>query len=306
LRCFRKLQGIKPDPDPLKAAAELIGLYCYSLDLPNFVDGEKIAMYLLQKHRKLIAPQTAQIQTLLGRHSNRFLDLVTMFIDNAEAISPLQTLQCASSDRSPSNSIGESLAKLHASRQKTGDFTIVIKGQRARKVHAFVMHSAWPYFRRMFDAGLKEKQERRLSLPQIGEDGGVDEEVLDLIIELGYYRDLVQRTEQLRGKLSVGLALQILSISELYLQSDAGETNIYTTLVEECTQFAFEDDDHCLKAYRLAIELKMDNFASQAKQSVLRKFPKLAKEPATKQQTEALPKKQLHDLLFSYLEAYGY
>jgi hypothetical protein len=95
LDCFKKLEAIQPDPDPQKAAAELIGLYCYSLDLANFIDGEKVAMYLLQKHRKLIALQTAQIQALLGRHIHRFLDLVTMFIANAEASSPLETLQCS-------------------------------------------------------------------------------------------------------------------------------------------------------------------------------------------------------------------
>jgi hypothetical protein len=303
LDCFKKLEAFQPDPDPQKAAAELIGLYCYSLDLGNFIDGEKVAMYLLQKHRKLIASQAAQIQTLLGRHGNRFLDLVTMFRANAEASSPLETLQCASSgQRSSSSSIGESLAKLHATRQKSADFTIVIKGRCARKVHAFVMHSAWPYFRHMFDAGLKEKKERCLSLPHIDEDGGMDEKVLDLIIEVAYNRDLLWKRKQLRDKVNVELALQVLSVAELYLRAHDGEENIVGKLVDECAKFALDDDAHCIKVFSIASEFGMADIAAKAKRKIMSKLPALKKVDSTRHEIESLPKELVLDLLFSYCD----
>jgi hypothetical protein len=300
-QCLKKLEAVQPDQDPHKATAELIGLYCYSLDLANFDDGEKIAMYLLQKHRQLIAPQAAQIQTMLGRHGHRFFDLVTMFIAQVEASSPLPTLQAESSEtNSTSFSVGEALIKLYSARQKTGDFTIQIKGRRARKVHAFVMHSAWPYFRHMFDAGLKEKQERRLSLPYIDEDGGVDEKALDLIIEVAYNRDLIWQRKQLRPKLSVELALQLLSVSELYLRAHDGETNIFGKLVDECAKFALEDDDHCIKVFNIASEFGMTDIAARAKARIISKLPALTSEESAKQEIEQLPKEHVLDLYFSY------
>eukprot|EP01122_Echinamoeba_exundans_P001031 TRINITY_DN1097_c0_g1_i13.p1 TRINITY_DN1097_c0_g1~~TRINITY_DN1097_c0_g1_i13.p1 ORF type:complete len:643 (-),score=86.15 TRINITY_DN1097_c0_g1_i13:79-2007(-) len=241
--CMKLLQDVPLNADSADATSQLIGLYCHSLDLGPFVEGEQVALYLLRKYRLVIAPSTRLIPSLLGQHQSKLIELMAMFVGSIEATepdsAPHQSVGCASTSRP----VMEALALMFGDRQKNGDFEIVIKGRAARKVHGFVMYAAWPYFRHMCDAGMKEKEARRLELPgatddddaaAIRMDGGpvMDEAVLDLIIEVAYTQSLVMTPRKLRGRLSVELALSVLSVSELYLRSDEKE-QLYNVLVDE-------------------------------------------------------------------------
>jgi ribosomal protein S24E len=128
----------------------------------------------------------------------------------------------------------------------------------------------------------------------------MDEKVLDLIIELAYNWDLSWKKKQLRGELSVELALQVLSVSELYLRAHDGEVNIVGHLVDECAAFALDDDAHCIKVFSIASQFGMADIAAKAKAKIISKLPALANEESAKQQIDSLPKKQLQDLFYSY------
>eukprot|EP01122_Echinamoeba_exundans_P011079 TRINITY_DN4288_c0_g1_i1.p1 TRINITY_DN4288_c0_g1~~TRINITY_DN4288_c0_g1_i1.p1 ORF type:complete len:239 (-),score=26.39 TRINITY_DN4288_c0_g1_i1:31-747(-) len=191
-RCLRQLSMHKVPQ--ATAVTELMELYCYAQDLQPFKRGEKVAVRLMRENRDVLVPHTHDFPKLLGKHSHKVMDLVASLIASADG--PLEE---ATQDRAGKGALplDETLCRMHESRNKDGDFEIVLSGCEPRKVHSIVLYSVWPYFRRMIDSGMKEKKARRLALPCAGEDGGMSEEVLDLTIELAYTRkmtaDLIYR-----------------------------------------------------------------------------------------------------------------
>jgi hypothetical protein len=138
-------------------------------------------------------------------------------------------------------SLEETLMKLYESRGDA-DFEIKIKGSETReKVHSFVMYSNWPYFRTMYDAGLKEKSEHRLELPSVGDDGGMVPDVLQLIIELCYKPKMSK--QDMMQLLDTDLASFILPVAGLYLENHENDSKgVLDYLVEAASsQIAASD-----------------------------------------------------------------
>jgi hypothetical protein len=192
---------------------DLVQLYCYSLDLSPFDAGQKVAVYLLQKHIALLRPHMKSLPQWLGKHSDKLMDLVQAFAVPVDSVAAPITSQMIAT-KGNFLPLADTLVKLYSERHKA-DFEITIKKTGiCEKVHSYVMYSMWPYFRHMYDANTKEKQQRRLELPAVGEDGGMSPQILQLIIEMCYKPGM----KDLRQRLSdAATAMQILSISNLYL-----------------------------------------------------------------------------------------
>jgi hypothetical protein len=284
---------------------QLIGLYCYIIDLGPFNNGEMVALSMMQKHRKLIAPATSQIPALLGRHSDRCMGLIAHLIENTDSVSFKSSNHSPGPSSPVPGSLADALAQMHVARETEGDFEIAINGCATRKVHSFVMYSVWPYFRLMCEAGMAEKQTRRLVLPGANEDGCMDEAVLDLIIEVGYKPDFILKV--LRERLNVELAIAVLSVSELYLRSSDKETRykqLYNLLVDECARFALKHEENYVLVFQIAKEHGMADVALKAKSLIISKLKQLMEKGSqTRAQIEALPKATLIELFSSFFEA---
>lgn len=197
---------------------ELVQLYCYSLDLNPFDEGQHVALYLLQKHKAALASYTKRLPELLGKHANKLMGLMQVLqaTGNAEPTAPITAQMLGAI--SDFMTVKDALRKLYEQHEK-GDFEIAIKGTDQKlRAHSFVLYALWPYFRLLFDTNMKEKQQMRLELPAVGQDGGISLEMLELIVELCYNPDALSEE-----RVNEALALDALAIANLYLLDFEGE-----------------------------------------------------------------------------------
>jgi hypothetical protein len=291
--CLRLLENSKVSKGT--AVEDLMALYCLAQDLQPFKPGEKVAIRLMRANRDLLVPHTNNFSKLLGKHNHMVMDLVASLIATGEA----HFEEIAQDGRSKGAlSIKAALKRMYESRDKDGDFEIIVKERTPRRVHSAVMFSVWPYFRQMIDAGMREKNQRRLVLPCSGEDGGMSEEVLDLTIELAYMRRMTKKMSS--RYLTADFALNVIFIADLYFGSDSTSSNAYSKLKKTCVDFLVADDESCIKLYRIASEAEMDDIATAAKQSLLTRVDELFASAATKAMIEDLPKKLIVDLFSSF------
>jgi hypothetical protein len=284
---------------------DLVAVYCYAQDLAPFEYGETAALFLLQKHRQAFASNIARVPELLGKHADKLLTLMEYFVRHTDFVYPLfdgtpPLSKCAS--------IAGTLEELWETSETSGDFEIVCEGCEPRRVHAFVMCSSWPYFKQMFDASLKETQERRLHLPAVDQDGGLDEEVLDMIIELAYLGRLSSGSKEALRLNIAGAADFVLSAARLYLRDHTNcETRRHDStiqcspcelLVSECVRLALAYDANVVALYKHAVELDLDEVVYVIRERIISKAGELVQEDSdARDELRALPQELLFDIL---------
>jgi hypothetical protein len=283
-------------------AKELVNLYRYSLDLHPFDLGHKVATYLLQKHKEHLAPHTASLQQWLGAHEAKFLSLVQLLLLPNDKLSEPITAEMLSSAKGNLLSVEETLIKLYECRGQ-GDFEIKIKGSKtAERVHSYVLYANWPYFRAMYDTGLKEKREGCLELPGVGEDGGMALEVLQLLIELCYKPDMPP--QDLKKRLNAAVAMHVLSAADLYSRNhEDGSDGVLDKLVELAdTQVANGLTlDVCINVFKQATSYGLDEIAERAREMISQNIKALLADPKHRKEIRSLPSDMQWDLVWTCL-----
>jgi hypothetical protein len=270
---------------------DLVETYAYCLDLNPFDEGHMAMLYLLQKNAMQLRPHMKSVPQWLGKHADTFIDLVQ------DLMVPFDTLELpitAEMLAAKGNFLGlaETFEALYRIRHD-GDFEISIKGDEAEMVHSFVLYAMWPYFRQMYDAGMKEKREGRLELPAFGEDGGMSPEVLQLIIELCYNPDKLQ-TNADEG-ISAVIAMQILPIAQMYLAGDAGpeesKHGIFTQLVDlaQAQVTGGLTLDSCIQVYQQGLYYGLDRVSESAGNMIVSNIKSLMATPERMAEFKALP-----------------
>jgi hypothetical protein len=248
-----------------------------------------------------VQPHLESVPQWLGNHAIQFIQLMKELLVPFDTLKPPITADMLASK---GNFLGlaESIDALYRTRQN-GDFEIVIKGSKAKaeRVHSFVMYAMWPYFRHMYDAGMKEKHQGRLELPPFGEDGGMSPDVLQLIIELCYKPDALQTNAFERVTATV--AMQILPIAQLYLADDENseepKQGAFAQLVDLAQSQAVRGLtlDVCIHAYQQAIQYGLNLVADSALAMIVSNIKTLTANPERMAEFKALPSAILSELL---------
>jgi hypothetical protein len=281
---------------------DVLAMYTRSLDL-RYDAGTKLALYLLRKHKNDLPVK--QLPVLMKDHTEYMMDLVAELVptNNANFNSPPifkpQSGKC--------KSLTDTLVRLYETREGA-DFNIVLKGHNDNtpnsapmRCHAFVLHARWPYFRAMFDAGMREMQRAKLELPGVGEDGGMHPLVMQAILDVIYLGAVQPNTIKL---FNPAVALQLLSVQELYLSSfdakeqkqengggDGGDgdgdgdgdatASAFLSLIEWATQLVDRglNVDNCVEVYKTALEMQVEEVAERSKSLIVANIKLLMANP---------------------------
>eukprot|EP01122_Echinamoeba_exundans_P010659 TRINITY_DN4039_c0_g1_i1.p1 TRINITY_DN4039_c0_g1~~TRINITY_DN4039_c0_g1_i1.p1 ORF type:complete len:727 (-),score=127.65 TRINITY_DN4039_c0_g1_i1:201-2381(-) len=281
--CLTQLHELKLGDPALPTVDDLVSLYCYCLELSPFEEGQKVVRKLLQRNRSALSPLMKQMPQLLGKFEDYLLDLMALVVMDDPPVSLVH--QEASSNSF--FSLETALQRLHETRNKDGDFDIVVSGHEPQRVHAFVLYSTWPYFAHMMDAGMRETSQRRLTLPPPDEDGGMHPDALSLILEIAYTKKFEV------GKLSNELALSLLSVAGLYLQGHETNSadNIFRKLIHSAEKKVLLgiDQKTCIDIFKAATDLQIYNAAQKAKEVIVANFKSIIADPANEKKLKALP-----------------
>jgi hypothetical protein len=261
-----------------------------------------LALYLLRKHKNSLPVK--QLPALMKDHTEYMMDLMAELLstDNANSNAPPifkpQSGKC--------KSLTDTLVRLYKTREGA-DFNIVLKGHNDNtsnsspmRCHSFVLHARWPYFRAMFDAGMREMQRATLELPSVGEDGGMHSLVMQAILDVIYLGAVQPNTIEL---FNPAVALQLLSVQELYLSSfNAKEqkqengggggggngdgdgdamASAFLSLIEWATQLVDRglNVDNCVEVYKTALEMQVEEVAERSKVVIVANIKRLMANP---------------------------
>lgn len=280
---------------------ELMQMYCYSLDLSPFEEGRQVVLYLLQKHKAALVPHMERLPEMLGRHSAKLMELMRVLI--AAENQPNPPISHMVATKGNFLSVKDALHKLYDGRQR-GDFELAIKGTNKKlRAHSYVLYASWPYFRHMFDANPKEKEQMRLELPGAGQDGGISWELLELIVELCYRPEVLQKQ---RERVHAALALDVLAIANLYLLDHDGDEQKKSTgaldgLVElaQCQVVSGLTVDVCVEVFTKATEYGLEETAEAARNMIVNNIKILMADPNRRKEIRSLPTDVQLDLLWS-------
>jgi hypothetical protein len=290
LQCHQKLRSLVVGVDSC-TINDVLAMYTRSLDL-CYDAGTKLALYLLRKHKNDLPVK--QLDVLMKGHN--VMDLIAELLStdnsNAPPIFKPQPGKC--------KSLADTLVRLYETREGA-DFNIVLKGHNDNKsnsppmrCHAFVLHARWPYFRAMFDAGMRETQRAKLELPGVGEDGGMHPLVLQAILDVIYLGAVQPNTIKL---FNPAVALQLLSVQGLYLSSfDAKEqkqenggggsvcdamASAFLSLIEWATQLVDRglNVDNCVEVYKTALEMQGEVMAERSMVLIVANIKRLVANP---------------------------
>jgi hypothetical protein len=294
--CHQKLRSLVVGVDSC-TINDVLAMYTRSLDL-RYDAGTKLALYLLRKHKNDLPVK--QLPVLMKDHTEYMMDLMAELLptnnanSNAPPIFKPQSGKC--------KSLADTLVRLYETREGA-DFNIVLKGHNDNtsnsspmRCHAFVLHARWPYFRAMFDAGMREMQRAKLELPGVGEDGGMHPLVLQAILDVIYLGAVQPNTIKL---FNPAVALQLLSVQELYLSSfDAKEqkqengggggdgvgdamASAFSSLIEWATQLVDRglNVDNCVEVYKTALEVQAEEVAERSKVLIVANIKRLMANP---------------------------
>jgi hypothetical protein len=282
-------------PQQTVSIQDLVQLYCYSLDLSPFDAGQKVAVYLLQKHIALLRPHMESLPQWLGKHSDKLMELVQAFVAPVDSVAAPITSQMIAT-KGNFLPLADTLVKLYSERHKANFEITIKKTDICEKVHSYVMYSMWPYFRHMYDANTKEKQQHRLELPAVGDDGGMSPQVLQLIIEMCYkpsMKDLTQRVSD------VATAMQILLIANLYLiNHDDGAEGTFDRLIASA-QHKIDtglNADVCIDVFKQATALGLVDVANSARKVIFTNIGTLLSTPIHHDALRKLSQEMLFEL----------
>lgn len=213
-----------------------VWLHCYAVDL-DFDLGQKVTLFLLRKNKASLAAGIKNLPKWMGRFSDQALELAGKLISHEELRKPINIAELPQQKtKKKFMTIPETMVKLLRDESSGGSsssstsgapFHVRVRGCPSRRVHAFVLYSRWPFFRKMFDSGFKEKESRLLELPNQNEEGGMHPDVLEIILEFAY----TGRLEKAEKRVDHAVATQILHVADLYLDNYGDGDNPFTPLI---------------------------------------------------------------------------
>lgn len=271
----------------------LIALYCYCLELEAPEECQRIVLYLLTKYQALIAPDAEKLPHLLSKHPERVLPLIKMMWSAAgKSLSlPLDPYEPVPTVASQCMSVKHSIEVLFDAREE-GDFDLVITATKHEyKAHSYVLYAGWPYFRLMYDTGMRERHAHRLELGTA--TGGILPEVLELIIELCYHPDALETMDK---RVDAILALHILH-SAMYLRTSDTPTTAVEGLLQVAQHQAIHDVklDNCIAVFKQATDFLAAEVALAAEKIIVEELATVLASDDYRKQLAALPQEmQLH------------
>jgi hypothetical protein len=282
--CLARIHDLAIGEPALPSVNDLVSLYCYSLELSSFEEGQQIVRYLLQRNRSALSPLMKNLPQLLGKFEDHLFDFMALVVmdDPPATLTRNQSLVPVCS---PSLEIV--LQRLFDTREKDGTFEIVINGCPPQRVHSFVLYSRWSYFRHMIDAGMREASQRSLKLPSVDADGGMHPEVLTLILEVAYTMKFDA------DKLSEDLSLSLLSIAGLYLQGyeNHSSDNVFQKVIHAAKKKILNgiNPASCVRIFKAASDLQLDTAAQRAADVIVANFQSLIADSGHESTLKALP-----------------
>lgn len=231
--------------------------------------------------------------------------------------------------------LGEDMERLFDSAQDS-DFTIMIEsGESSVSIncHASILYASWVYFRHMWAAGMREKNERVLKLPGPNHPDGISSAALKQILRYAYTGRIP------RHNIDPYDALFLLGRAELYgLTSDnRGRRFSFSTdpngiIVADLSHPLPRDDGvdlgepeepdlsfrplldfclamiekslnagNCVQIYKAAIDIGAQEAANKARHYVVQNLKQILKTPNGKFQLLQLPQAEVNMMLFEYI-----
>jgi sugar lactone lactonase YvrE len=285
ISCLNRLQFLGEEQEAL-SVADLVMFYCECLDWKNFDMGRQTCAYLLAHHHTKV--NSRSLPDIMKSHRDRTMDLLHDLLENSKETSLSLQVPENVSKKVKTSTLKYSLSKLLDSKSGA-DFDIHINREASIKCHSFVLYARWPYFRQMIDSNMKEAREKKLTLPNIEEDGGMHPVVLKALLAVCYTGEL---SPALQKEIDPIMACRILGECALYLAGfDVAESSATTLLnqVAKTKMVAGVDLENCVVLYERASELGIEELVTSSKKFISENIASLKFREESVRQLTRLP-----------------